>query len=102
MLIKGGESCAEDSDGHIRDIIFLSAAHYSLSDQDIEKYWEFSEDQRFIFLKGLNMTSSKIWMYDIPALVRHYFQHYVFGPVKREPEFQKNLGLEQSQSVMDQ
>ena len=102
MLIKGGESCAEDSDGHTREMIFLSAAHYSLSDEDIEKYWEASEDQRSVFLKGLNTTSSKIWMYDIPASVRHYFQHFVFGPVKRDPEFQKYLGLEQSQSAMDQ
>ncbi len=68
MLIKGGESCAEDdSDGHTREIIFLSAANYFLSDEDIEKNWEFSEDQRFVFLKGLNTTASKIWMYDIPA-----------------------------------
>ena len=103
MLIKGGESCAEDdSDGHTREIIFLSAANYFLSDEDIEKNWEFSEDQRFVFLKGLNTTASKIWMYDIPALVRHCFQHSVFGPVKRDPDFQTYLGLEQSQSAMDQ
>ena len=101
LIIKGADTCGEDSDSHIRESAFLSAAHYCLSDDEIAQFYEFSKQERFLFLRGLNITASKIWLYDIPALVRQYFQNFVFGPVSRKPDFQRNLGLGMDQCVMD-
>ena len=101
LIINGPETCGEDSDAHIRESAFLSAEHYCLTVDEIEKFLDFPAEERYLFLKGLNITASKIWSYDIPPLVRHYFQNFVFGPVTRNPEFQKNLGLGQDKCVMD-
>ena len=62
IVIMGPGTCVEESDVTLHETIIRSAAHYCLSKDEIKKLFEFPEEGRFILLRGLNSTASKIWI----------------------------------------
>ncbi len=85
-----------------RFLIFSSVQYYVFSDEDKEAFLQFSEAEQVHYLRGVDKAASKVYRYENHAAARDYFQNFVFGPIKRNEEFQSNLGLAGStKCVMD-
>ena len=57
---------------------------------------QFSEEEKMVWLRGVERAATKLMRYDIPAEARLFFQRYVFGPVLKDEEYQDNLGFRET------
>ena len=68
--------------------------YYVFSEEDKQAYMlQFSEEEKMVWLRGVQMNATKLVRYDIPAEARFFFQRHVFGPVLKDEEYQANLGF---------
>jgi|LauGreDrversion4_2_1035121.scaffolds.fasta_scaffold31690_4 hypothetical protein len=89
--------------GHANRVrIFKSAAHYCLTDEDLETILELSEPELRLYLKGIFSACCRVLRYELNTAARKYFEQNVFRPAIKNPEIQAHLGLEMSQSIFDQ
>ena len=81
-------------DGNQRKEIFVSVQYYVFSEEDKQAYMlQFTEEEKMVWLKGVQINASKIPRYDVPAEARFFSQRHVFGPVLKDEEYQANLGF---------
>ena len=85
-----------------RFLIFSSVQYYVFSDEDKQAFLQFTEAEQVHWLRGIDKAASKVYKYENHLAAREFFQNSVFGPIKRNEEFQSNLGLAGStKCVMD-
>ena len=87
---------ATERDDESRSLIFSSVQFYVFSEEDKQAYLQFSDADQVMWLKGVKKAATKVWRYEIHASARDFFQNYAFGPIKRNSEYQSNLGLDGS------
>ena len=86
-----------------RHRIFMSAAPYAMSKNDIA--FVLGHDNhcdKVIYYHNLLMTGCRVLISVLPNEARDFFQTRVFGNSIRNPDYQLHLGLDMSESVMDQ
>ena len=84
-------------DDNQRKEIFVSVQYYVFSEEDKQAYMlQFTEEEKMVWLRGVQLAATKLMRYDIPAEARLFFQRYVFGPVLKDEEYQENLGFRET------
>ena len=92
----------ENSAHEERVSIFKAAAYYALTDDEVEEILETTAEKVLVtYLKGLTITSMRLWKYVIPEHVRSYFEEHVFNPTRGDAEIQKHLGLDMDKRIFD-
>ena len=82
--------------------IFKAAAYYALTDDEVEEILETTAEKVLMsYLKGITITSMRLWKYVIPKHVRSFFEDRVFNPTRGEAEIQKHLGLAMDKRIFD-
>jgi hypothetical protein len=57
---------------------FVSVQYYVFSEVDKQAYMlQFSEEEKMVWLRGVERAATKLMRYDIPAEARLFFQRYV-------------------------
>ena len=85
----------------LRERLFRSAAHYALSEDEVDIIFEADSKERELFLMGLvNASLAKI-RYDMGEESRAHFQETVFCSIARNPIIQRELGFDAFQSLGD-
>ena len=74
-----------------RVAVFRAAAHYALTNDEVEEILDVAEKPLISYLKGLTITAMRMWKYVIPEHVRLYFEDNVFNPTRGDAEIQKHL-----------
>ena len=70
---------------------------YVFSEEDKQAYMlQFTEEEKIVWLRGVQLAATKLMRYDIPAEARLFFQRYVFSPVLKVEEYQDNLGFRET------
>ena len=92
----------ENSAHDARVSIFKAAAYYALTEDEVEEILETTAEKVLMsYLKGLTITSMRLWKYVIPEHVRSFFEDRVFNPTRGEAEIQKHLGLAMDKRIFD-
>ena len=92
----------ENSAHDARVSIFKAAAYYALTEDEVEEILETTAEKVLVtHLKGLTITSIRLWKYVIPEHVRSYFEHHVFFTARADAEIQKHLGLDMDKRIFD-
>ena len=92
----------ENSAHDARVSIFKAAAYYALTDDEVEEILETTAEKVLMsYLKGITITSMRLWKYVIPKHVRSFFEDRVFNPTRGEAEIQKHLGLDMDKRIFD-
>lgn len=85
--------------------IWKCAAKYCLTDESIEYVMNVQSrdpDMVIVYIQGLLTTALVSVRTDLPNSARSFGQNFVFSPGSRSMETQLHLGLDMTQSVMDQ
>ena len=81
--------------------VFRAAAHYALTDDEVEEILTVADKPLISYLKGLTITAMRVWKYVIPEHVRLYFEENVFKPTRGDAEIQRHLGLDMEKRIFD-
>ena len=101
VVMLGPEIPLESAGHQDRMRIFKSAAHYCLSDEDLEDILDTKEAELELYLQGIFRAACRLPRYELAAAARQYFELNVFKPASKNKEIQEHLGLEMGQSVFD-
>jgi len=94
-------SVQEQRNHHLRLQIFENAARYCLDPGDWEMIMSSEPAVVQQFILNMCISQTKSLFVDLFAVVRQHFQDNVFGPVQRNPDLQKHLGLDMTKCVCD-
>ena len=102
VAVHGLDVPVEISAHEARLAIFKAAAYYALTEEEVDEILETMAEKVLIsYLKGLTVTSMRLWKYVIPEHVRQYFEDNVFYPARADAEIQKHLGLDMDKRIFD-
>ena len=101
VVMLGPEIPLESAGHQDRMRIFKSAAHYCLSDEDLEDILDTKEAELEFYLQGIFRAACRLPRYELAAVARQHFELHVFKPASKNKEIQEHLGLEMGQSVFD-
>ena len=105
VCIYGPNLPSESFRHNDRKLIWRSAAEYCMAEDTIDSILEHETNDPMLFqkyLKSLLQAALISMRTDLPNAARSYAQSYVFAVVRQDAETQRHLGLQASQSVMDQ
>ena len=102
VALHGLDVPVEISAHEARVSIFKAAAYYALTEDEVEEILETTAEKVLMtYLKGLTITSMRLWKYVTPEHVRSYFEEHVFNPTRGDAEIQKHLGLDMDKRIFD-
>ena len=99
MVLFGYDVSLEDAAVKDRQRIFLSAAYYALTDEEISEVMASDEVTLSIYIKNLVIALIRVYKYEAADAMRKTFQEEVFGPTMENAELQKHLNLQPGQRI---
>ena len=99
MIMFGFDVSLEDAANKDRQRIFLSAAFYALTEDEILEIMAADEVTLNRYIKILVIAAIRIYKYEAGDALRRTFQDEVFGPTLEDAELQKHLNLLPGQRI---
>jgi hypothetical protein len=99
MVMFGFDVSLEDATYKDRQRIFLSAAYYALTDDEITEIMAADEVTLNLYIKNLVIAAIRVYKYEAGDVLRRIFQEEVFGPTLEDAELQKHLNLLPGQRI---
>ena len=82
--------------------VFKEAAHYALTDEELDDILNTDDAALRLFLVGIFRAQCRLIKFVGPAGVREEFEHCVFHPPSKDAVIQAHLGLSMAESIFDQ
>jgi hypothetical protein len=82
--------------------VFKEAAHYALTDEELDDILNTDDAALRLFIVGIFRAQCRLIKFVGPAGVREEFEHCVFHPPSKDAVIQAHLGLSMAESIFDQ